>query len=107
MSDRATHDEIPSRSPHSKWPLEFRRELTLTYAGICITLIASLFALGGIARSVVEAAVLHRWGASLGQVLFLGIAGFLIYGGLVYQVARIGHLRRLLSHRPAGEQDLH
>ena len=107
MSDRTILDENPSRSPHSGHPLEFRRELALTQAGICITLIASLFALGAIARAVVEAMASHRWGAGLGQALFLGIAGFLIYGGLVYQLARIGYLRRLRAHRRATEEELH
>ncbi len=104
MTDRAEDSEPSPWNPSSR---RLRRELTLTRAGICISLIASLLALGPIAWTVVEEAASHRWGTSLGQALFLGIVGFLIYGGLVYQLARIGYLRRLLSHRPAGEQELH
>src|SRR5262245_27725587 len=86
--------------------LKFRRELLLTYGGIGITVIASLIALGGIALSVITAIGSPRWVASLGQMLFLAIVTFLVYGGLVYQLARVGHLRRLMAHRPAGEKTL-
>ena len=86
--------------------LKIPRELLLSYLGIGVTLIASLAALGGITLSIVRATASYRWGAGLGQTLFLAIAAFLIYGGLVYQLARIGHLRRLLAHRPAGEKEL-
>jgi cellulose synthase (UDP-forming) len=87
--------------------LQCRGELILSHAGIVITIIASLFALGGIARSVVEAAASHRWGTSLAQSLFLAIVGFLVYGSLVYQLARRGHLRRLMCHQAARETELH
>jgi cellulose synthase (UDP-forming) len=87
--------------------VQFRRELALSHVGIIVTVIASLFALGGIARSIVEAAASHRWGTTLAQSLFLAIVAFLVYGGLVYQLARTGHLRRLMRHRPAGEAELH
>ena len=87
--------------------MQCRGELILSHAGIVITIIASLFALGGIARSVVEAAASHRWGTSLAQSLFLAIVGCLVYGSLVYQLARLGHLRRLMCHRAARETELH
>ncbi len=82
------------------------RELVIGRAAIIVTVLASLLAVGGIARSVLQAAGLHRWGASLGQSLFLALVSFLIYGGLVYQLARLGHLHRLMHHRPAGAREL-
>jgi cellulose synthase (UDP-forming) len=88
-------------------PLNIRRELLLSYLGIGITVVVSLVALGGITLSVAAAASSYRWGASLGQALFLTIVGFLIYGGLVYQLSRVGHLCRLVAHRPAGAEALH
>ena len=87
--------------------LKMRRELLLSHAAIGITLIASLVALGGITLSVVQATASYRWGTALGQALFLAIVAFLVYGGLVYQVARVGHLRRLAKHRPASAKALH
>src|SRR5215468_191513 len=82
------------------------RELVIGRAAIIVTVLASLLAVGGIARSVLQAAGLHRWGALLGQSLFLALVSFLIYGGLVYQLARLGHLHRLMHHRPASAREL-
>ena len=83
--------------------MQLRREIVLSHAAIVITIVASLFALGGVASSVVEAYASRRWGTMFAQSSFLAIVGFLIYGGLVYQLARLGYLRRLLRHRPASE----
>jgi uncharacterized protein (DUF58 family) len=97
MRDQAADDGAP----------KIRREIVLTHAAIYLTLMASLVSLGGIALSLQEDIASRRWGAGLGQALFLAIVGFLIYGGLVYQLARLGHLRRLLAHQPASEEALH
>src|SRR5215467_4599974 len=86
--------------------VQLLREVVLSHAAIVITIVASLFALGGIAGSVVEAYTSHRWGTMFAQSLFLAIVGFLIYGGLVYQLARLGYLRRLMRHRAAGDVQL-
>ena len=40
------------------------------------------------------------------QITFILIAGGLIYGSLVYQFARLGHLRRQIQHRPIRRKDL-
>jgi cellulose synthase (UDP-forming) len=106
MSDQSINGRTPSRIAPARRPSELRRELVLTSVAICITFIASLVSLGGLTLSLVEDVAGRRWGTSLCQVLFLGIVGILIYGGLVYQLARLGHLRRLLSHRPAGDEEL-
>src|SRR5262245_21729255 len=86
--------------------LNVRRELLLSYVGIGVTLIASLVALGGMTLSAARAIAWYRWDAGIGQALFLAIVAFLVYGGLVYQLTRVGHLRRLMAHRPAGEKEL-
>jgi cellulose synthase/poly-beta-1,6-N-acetylglucosamine synthase-like glycosyltransferase len=96
MSDRTADHHAPRT----------RREIAVTHAAIYLTLIASLVSLGGIALSLQENIVSRRWGAGLAQAIFLAIVGFLIYGGLVYQLARLGHLRRLLAHQPAGEEEI-
>src|SRR5215467_8734487 len=86
--------------------VQLLREVVLSHAAIVITIVASLFALGGIAGSVVEAYASHRWGTMFAQSSFLAIVGFLIYGGLVYQLARLGYLRRLMRHRAAADVKL-
>jgi len=87
--------------------VQCQREIVFSYVAIVITIAAAFFALAGVAHSVVETAASHRWGASIAQSSFLAIVGFLIYGGLVYQLARLGYLRRLIRHRPANEPELH
>ena len=87
--------------------VQCQREIVFSYVAIVITIAAAFFALAGVAHSVVETAASHRWGATIAQSSFLAIVGFLIYGGLVYQLARLGYLRRLIRHRPANEPELH
>src|SRR5215470_6040125 len=86
--------------------VQLLREVVLSHAAIVITIVASYFALGGVAGSVVEAHASHRWGTMFAQSLFLAIVGFLIYGGLVYQLARLGYLQRLVRHRAAADVKL-
>jgi cellulose synthase/poly-beta-1,6-N-acetylglucosamine synthase-like glycosyltransferase len=106
MNDRSVHAHTPSRTAPAQGPT-LRREIVLTHVAIAITLLAAVVSLGALTGSLVEHLTAHRWGAGLRQTLFIGIVGVLIYGGLVYQLARLGHLRRLLAHRPASEEDLH
>src|SRR5207245_5983347 len=73
---------------------ELRGELALTHIAVCVTAVASVLSLGGIVLSLVEEVASGRWVSSLGQGLFLAIVSFLIYGGLVYQLARLGHFNR-------------
>src|SRR5258708_27084450 len=84
---------------------ELRVELELTRIAVCVTGIASVLSLGGILLSLVEDLAIGRWISGLGQGLFLAIVSFLIYGGLVYQFARLGHLNRLREHRRAARGD--
>jgi cellulose synthase (UDP-forming) len=76
-------------------------ECAITGAGILVTLVAgALFC-----RELFDAlpGVLQRGAAGglLEWITFSLIAGFLIYGNLVYQVARFGHHQRLAHHLPA------
>ncbi len=106
MNDRSVHAHTSSRNAPAARPT-LRREIVLTHVALAITLIASVVSLGALARSLLEHLTAQRWGAGLRETLFVGIVGVLIYGGLVYQLARLGYLRRLLAHRPASEEDLH
>src|SRR5215472_15245619 len=47
--------------------VECQREIAFSYLAIVITIVASFFALEGVARSVVEAAALHGWGTMIVQ----------------------------------------
>jgi cellulose synthase/poly-beta-1,6-N-acetylglucosamine synthase-like glycosyltransferase len=87
-------------------PDKTRRELALTYAAITLTLMASVGSAGGIAVSLSYAAAAGHWAVALRQVTFLTIVGFLIYGGLVYQFARAGYLKRAERHRAATPREL-
>ena len=96
---------VSTRAPQHRYA-DIPREINLTHTAICLTLVASVVSLGGIAQSLLENVAEHRWGVGLGQTIFLAIVAFLIYGGLVYQMARRGHLCRLLDHQAAGEREL-
>src|SRR3989442_1660278 len=85
---------------------ELRGELALTHIAVCVTAVASVLSLGGIVLARVEDVASGRWVSSLGQGLFLAIVSFLIYGGLVYQLARLGHFNRLRQHRRATDDEL-
>ena len=87
-------------------PDKTRRELALTYGAIALTLIASVGSAGGIAASLSYAVAGGHWAAELRQIVFLTIISFLIYGGLVYQVARVGYLKRAVRHRAATSGEL-
>src|SRR2546430_5385706 len=91
----------------SRWSTaEVRGELALTHIAVCVTAVASVLSLGGIVLSLVEDVASGRWVSSLGQGLFLAIVSFLIYGGLVYQLAGLGHFNRLRQHRRATDDEL-
>src|SRR5258708_35157573 len=85
---------------------EVRGELALTHIAVCVTVIASVLSLGGILLSLVEDVATGRWVSSLGQRLFLAIVSFFIYGGLVHQLARLGHPHPLPPHPPAAQDEL-
>jgi cellulose synthase/poly-beta-1,6-N-acetylglucosamine synthase-like glycosyltransferase len=87
-------------------PDKARRELALTYGAITLTLVAAIGSAGGIAVSLSQAAAAGHWATGLRQIVFLAIVSFLIYGGLVYQFARAGYLKRAARHRAATSREL-
>ena len=86
---------------------ELRREIFLTAVGLAITVGAALLAGRDILGVLGLRLDAHQWGSGLVQALFLVIAAFLIYGGCMYQLARLGLLRRLASHVPVSAEVLH
>ena len=76
-------------------------ERTITAAGILVTVSAGALFCAELFDAL--PALLHRGAAGglLEWMTFSVVAVFLIYGNLVYQVARFGHFHRLAHHHPA------
>jgi cellulose synthase/poly-beta-1,6-N-acetylglucosamine synthase-like glycosyltransferase len=90
----------------SACPPNVRREVRLTRVGIGLTLVASLLTVAVIALRLVNQAAT---GTSIGLfvgLLFVLIVAFLVYGSLVYQLTRLGYLKRLQRHRRASDLEL-
>jgi cellulose synthase (UDP-forming) len=82
------------------------RELCFTVAGLVITVGAALFTFLDIAGILAMRARAGAWAATGAQVLFLLIVAAFVYGSCVYHLARLGYLRRILAHVPAGDAAL-
>ncbi|HET9489861.1 MAG TPA: glycosyltransferase family 2 protein, partial [Methylomirabilota bacterium] len=97
-----SHDRVDQRAR-----LAFvRREIRLTIAGLVVTLTAAALTIAdmlGVLAIRIEA---QAWAATIAQGLFFLIVAALIYGACVYQLARIGQLRRHAAHVPATDEDL-
>jgi cellulose synthase (UDP-forming) len=82
------------------------REIGFTVAGLVITVGAALFTFLDIAGILAIRARAGAWDATGAQVLFLAIVAAFVYGSSVYHLARLGYLRRILAHVPAGDAAL-
>ena len=81
-----------------------RRELALTRACAAVTVLASaaflVASMDGLRSRVAS-------GAGIGEAAaYLLLVSFLLYGGLVYQFARLGYLRRLQAHAPPDRSEV-
>jgi cellulose synthase/poly-beta-1,6-N-acetylglucosamine synthase-like glycosyltransferase len=87
--------------PIAEAPWSRRREVVVSAIGAGFTLLATAFV--GIEQAPVLAAELQAgaWGQAAGHVAFLGVAGLLVYGGLVYQITRLLYARRRQPRRPS------
>ena len=95
----------PSRRPDDE--MDHRRvEVETWISGAA--LILTLLAFGGFLVTF-GATLEDRWGTPLGlgaAVVFLLIVGFLVYGGFVYILSRLGYMRRRAQYRHAGADEL-
>jgi hypothetical protein len=82
------------------------RDVCLTIAGICVTVISSIFVLGDVGSILAERFSGSDWLGVLEQMIFVVIIYFLIYGNLVYHATRIGFLIRHRRHIPATQSEL-
>src|SRR5215217_3406269 len=75
------------------------REIQLTQISLVVTLVATalfVYSTGTVAWNAQAAAQIDRL---LEAIMFGALAGFLVYGNLCYQMARIGQLKRTNTHR--------
>src|SRR5215475_10318425 len=78
-------------------------EVQLTRVAILLTLLATAAFLWKMAQTWVPAVQTHSLRSVLEVSLYVGFVGFLIYGNLLYQLTRMGYLRRL--RMPHGAPD--
>jgi len=79
-------------------------EIALTFAGLFVTGAATI--LLGVEITGIMQARGHTPGVVLEQTVFGVVVAGLIYGNLVYQLTRVGFMRRLRRHRSAADPDL-
>lgn len=82
------------------------KDVCITIAGICITVIASIFVLGDVGSILAERFSVSDWPGVFEQICFIVIIYFLIYGNLVYHATRIGFFIRHRRHIPARQSEL-
>src|SRR5690242_11829186 len=82
-----------------------RGEIQLTVAAFVVTGIAAVLGLADVFTILVERAVIHDWISTLRQAVFALVVAYLVYGACVYQLARLGHLRRSAEDRRASRDD--
>jgi cellulose synthase/poly-beta-1,6-N-acetylglucosamine synthase-like glycosyltransferase len=83
-----------------------RIDILFTLSGIAFTLIATMFFLIEIFQIEQRNVMSGQWVSLVRDGIFIGIVLYLIYGGLVYQITRLGYLRRRFRHIPASRDDI-
>lgn len=74
-------------------------DIYLTHGGILVTLLAAVMLAFSLMTQMSQALRDGDHGMVLQVLTFAPLVGFLIYGNLVYQAARLGYLRRRQCHR--------
>jgi cellulose synthase (UDP-forming) len=87
-------------------PLRPRSELDLTWISILVTLGTTGLALFQLVRIYLVNFESYRWIFRVTQPLLWLIIIFYVYGGLVYQITRLGYLWRGIRHHPATLDEL-
>ncbi|HKK56623.1 glycosyltransferase family 2 protein [Marinobacter sp.] len=81
-------------------------EVLLTLGGVIFTLTAAFMAGQELMTVLAADAAAQKWGSVAMHGLFAFIIAVLIYGGLVYQFARLSCLRRAQRHQPVSREAL-
>lgn len=82
----------------------YRTELFLTQASLAVTITATLLLIWSTGTVAGNALDQGRIGGVLEALLFGALAGFLVYGNLCYQLARLGQLKREAAFRRAAAE---
>jgi cellulose synthase/poly-beta-1,6-N-acetylglucosamine synthase-like glycosyltransferase len=80
--------------------------IRVTLLCIAVTLFACVMAFIDIATVFSDRLGQGDWAGVASHALFTLIVACLIYGGIVYQLTRLIHLRRWAEHRPVAEREL-
>ena len=99
---RTNHDKPPARQGGSR----DRLEVYLTLLGLLVTVIASAMLASELGWEFISHLAAGQALSAIEQALFSGIVYVLIYGNLVYQLARLGHYHRKRLHKPACRDEL-
>lgn len=82
------------------------REVALTWVGIALTLAAAAMVAAEFGGALWHDVLAQDWGMMAVHALVIGIVAILIYGGLVYQFARLAFIRRLRAHCQSTPPDM-
>jgi cellulose synthase (UDP-forming) len=82
------------------------REIKLTYVMLALTTIACLLAAWQLGGALVGEIAAREWSAAAGQALFISIVALLIWGNFIYQLTRLGYLKRCAAHQPAARNEI-
>lgn len=83
-----------------------RGEVLLTLGGVLFTLTAAFIAGQELLAVLATDIAAQKWGSVAMHGLFGFIVAVLIYGGLVYQFARLSCLQRARRHQPVSHEEL-
>lgn len=83
-----------------------KREIILTWVGIMLTLFATVMVVNELLGTALAFISQKQWLQLSAHIVFCTIAAFLVYGGLVYLITRLGYLKRRLNHTPASQAEL-
>ncbi len=84
-----------------KSSINFNLEILYTRIGIVFTIVAGVMVLWDVLRIALDSLQNDIYWKSVEQVFFVAIVTFLIYGSILYQLTRIGYMKRLKKHQPA------
>lgn len=98
---RLTEPPVPERREY-----DFRFEIP--FAAFLLTVTLAICAVVGWEQVEQLLAFVEQGNtiSALGHGLFMAIIAMLIYGNLVYQLTRLGYLKRRARHRPVGRDEL-
>jgi cellulose synthase (UDP-forming) len=100
---RESSTKGPARSlPIRNWPLE----ILLTQGLLAFTLVAAGLLCAELIGVLDRSIAAGRWWAAFEQSVFIAAVGSFLYGGVVYQVTRLGFLARSRDHERATDADL-